>query len=543
MKLLEAIQAWESTLTPEYVRTSPEYLRQMETATFQTTARVLAVLFPPDRDTLQKCVRIANQYKTPIYPIAQGMNYGYGSRVPVCEQSVIIDLSRMNRILDFDPIQGVLTVEPGVTFQQAMEFLRAQGTTFTLAGTGAPPKASLIGNSIERGIGKGLGSNRIDHICNFEVVLPTGESFSTGLGRFDNAKGKALTKWGPGPFFDGIFTQSNFGILTRMSFWLTPVPEHFQTFIFTVQNEEKLPLIINALHGLKQKEILRSSATLFNSYRTLGFLGKFPWDLHAGNTTLPEELALRALKRYTISAYWYGDGALYSNSRAQARAERKLVKKALKGLVSNLTFFYEPKVTVLTLVSNVFNKISKHRQLPSLDLFFKKSPYAGHLVPAVVTLGSTYFRMKSERPSFDKMEPNQDQCGTYWIGPIVPFDGGSIEMAVKLIKAVITRHGLEPAMTLQLVSARQIDVIVSISFDRTIPGEDQRAKECHDELLQELSDHGLYPYRLGIQSQAVLPAPDDDYCFFIEKIKKALDPNDILAPGRYDFRSHWGNRN
>lgn len=540
MNFSNAINSWKSVLTDDYVLTSPEYLKQVETATFETRAKVHAVILPQNVEDLKQCLIIANKYKTPVYPVSQGMNYGYGSKVPNCDQSVILDLSRMNRILGFDQTQGVLTVEAGVTFQQAFQFLGQQGTNFTLAGTGAPPTASLIGNSIERGIGKGLGCNRIDHICNFEVVLPSGKSFTTGLGRFENSKGKGLTKWGPGPYFDGMFTQSNFGIITKMSFWLTPIPKHFQTFIYCVKDEKKLPFIVKALHELKQKDIIRSSTTLFNSHRILGFLGKYPWDLHDGKTTLPDHLALKALSRYMpVAAYWYGDGALYSNSSAQARAERKLVKKALKGLVNNLTFFYEPKVSVLIFFTQLLRKIFRNKRFPSIDLYFKKSLYAGHLIPTEVTLGSTYVRMKSPLPSPERMNPNTDNCGTYWMGPIVPFDGANIEMATAIIKEVISKYGYEPAMTLQMITSRQIDIIVSISFDRTIPGEDSKAKKCHDELLKNLLDKGFYPYRLGTQSQSLLPVPDDDYGHLIEKIKKALDPNDILAPGRYDFRSSW----
>jgi 4-cresol dehydrogenase (hydroxylating) len=171
-----------------------------------------------------------------------------------------------------------------------------------------------------------------------------------------------------------------------------------------------------------------------------------------------------------------------------------------------------------------------------LDLFFKKSLYTGHLIPKEITLGSTYFRMKSARPSPEKMDPCLDNCGIYWMGPIVPFDGVNVEAAISIIKETITQYGFEPAMTLQMITSRQIDIIVSIAFDRTILGEDKKAKACHDELLRKLIVEGFYPYRLGIQSQSLLPSPDDDYCFLIEKIKKALDPNDILAPGRYDSR-------
>ena len=54
------------------------------------------------------------------------------------------------------------------------------------------------------------------------------------------------------------------------------------------------------------------------------------------------------------------------------------------------------------------------------------------------------------------------------------------------------------------------------------------AMQCHDELQAALLTEGFYPYRLGIQSMdAVAPSP------LLERIKAALDPKRILAPGRY----------
>jgi 4-cresol dehydrogenase (hydroxylating) len=50
---------------------------------------------------------------------------------------------------------------------------------------------------------------------------------------------------------------------------------------------------------------------------------------------------------------------------------------------------------------------------------------------------------------------------------------------------------------------------------------------------------GYLPYRLGIQSMNSLPPAQDDYGKLISTLKHGLDPNNILAPGRYDFRSDW----
>ena len=78
------------------------------------------------------------------------------------------------------------------------------------------------------------------------------------------------------------------------------------------------------------------------------------------------------------------------------------------------------------------------------------------------------------------------------------------------------------------LSSRTVRFFVSILYDRGTENADQNAMQCHDELQAALLTEGFYPYRLGIQSMdAVAPSP------LLERIKAALDPKRILAPGRY----------
>src|ERR1051326_6703174 len=62
-----------------------------ETATFATTNRIPAILRPASREQLQECILIANRFCVPVYPVSSGKNWGYGSRVPAADASVLID--------------------------------------------------------------------------------------------------------------------------------------------------------------------------------------------------------------------------------------------------------------------------------------------------------------------------------------------------------------------------------------------------------------------------------------------------------------------
>ena len=89
---------------------------------------------------------------------------------------------------------------------------------------------------------------------------------------------------------------------------------------------------------------------------------------------------------------------------------------------------------------------------------------------------------------------------------------------------------------------RVVYLVPLIVYDRDVPGEDARAMACHDELLRRTGELGFLPYRLGVQSMNAPPAPRDDYSAVLERLKRALDPDDVLAPGRYDFRETWKGR-
>ena len=123
-----------------------------------------------------------------------------------------------------------MTVEAGVTFNQLHAYLSEQNSGLFMSVTGSSGTASLIGNLVERGIGRGPYGDRFAHVCALEVVLPTGETVRTGFDRFDHAKSNRLHRWGVGPYVDGLFTQSSLGIVTRATIWLLPLPQHFQTF-------------------------------------------------------------------------------------------------------------------------------------------------------------------------------------------------------------------------------------------------------------------------------------------------------------------------
>jgi 4-cresol dehydrogenase (hydroxylating) flavoprotein subunit len=233
--LADAVAKWSAILGPRGITTEHAFLQAAQRATFVVDHRIPAAIFPSTTDEVRQCLLVATEHKVPIYPVSGGKNWGYGSRVPAQTDCVLVDLSRMAAIVDYDDTLGYVVLEPGVSFAQLAAFLNSRKSSFFCATPGTSPDASVVGNVLERGIALGPQAERAAHVCNLEVVLPSGEILRSGLGHFANALAANCWRWSIGPQFDGLFSQSNLGIVTRMTIWLTKKPKAFQTFSFTLE--------------------------------------------------------------------------------------------------------------------------------------------------------------------------------------------------------------------------------------------------------------------------------------------------------------------
>jgi len=529
--LERAVQEWADAIGAENViRDGPE-IRSAENATFRSDREVTAILRPASREQVQACVRIAAATRIPLYPVSGGKNWGYGSRLPAADGCAILDLRRLNRIVDFSEELAYVTVEPGVTQGELLAFLKERRSNLWIDATGASPEASVLGNTVERGFGHTPYSDHFAHACGLEIVLPSGEVIDTGFARFTNAKAAPLYNYGFGPAIDGLFSQSGFGIVTRMTVWLMPRPEYFQAFFFTAEQHEDLAAIVEALRPLRLDGTLRSAVHIGNDYKVLSGLRQYPWEETGGQTPLAPEMLAPFRKKLNFGA-WSASGALYG-TRIQVAEARRRLRGALRGRASRLKFLDDRMLRLASTVARPFQWITGWDLTRTLDLV---KPLIGlqQGIPTDQPLKSCYWRKR--RPAAQKMDPDADRCGLLWFAPVLPTRGEDALRAADIAREVVLRHGFEPALSLTLLTERAIGCVISIGYDRDVPGEDDRALACHDELVERFADEGYYPYRLGIQSMHLMrrPTPYND---FLQSVRETLDPAGILAPGRYDPRA------
>lgn len=515
--LLEALRA---AVGDAHVVTDPAELERAAIATFTTSQRITAIVRPASRAEVQACVRVAREHGAPLYAVSRGKNWGLGSRVPP-RDAVLVELARMNHIVAFDEEMAWVTVEPGVDFGQLYDFLRDRGSRLFANTTGASPRASVLGNALERGDGTGPYGDRAAHVCALEVVLPTGECVRTGFGRFDETPLAPLHRWGVGPSLDGLFTQSNLGIVTQMTLWLSPLARSLSAVHFSIKDPARLAALVDALRGLRLDGTLRSVVGIWNDYRVLSTRQQYPWELTGGTTPL-SRAQLDTMRDAWGGATWFGLTALYAPTPEIGAAERAHVERTLAPLVDYLS------------VEDRSGEPAAGNELFSEDdpafMFLQGIPHQG-------SLKSVYWRKRMPVP--DDPDPERDGCGVVWACPALPFRGTDAAAAARIVEPLMLEHGFEPLVAMVAQSERVIYLVPLVIYDRSIAGEDARALACHDALVASLSAQGYLPYRLGIQSMQAVPAPNDDSGALIERLKRALDPDDVLAPGRYDFRERW----
>jgi len=487
------------------------------------------ILRPESVEQTQKCLRIANQCGTPLYPVSRGYNWGLGSKVPVETECSLLDLSRMNRILEFDDELGYLVVEPGVSFTQAAEFLQKHNAKHFLSVIGGPPDASIIGNLVDRGDGLGPLGNRAEHVCSLEVVLGSGEIVKTGFSRFPNSNVSHIHRLGVGPSLDGLFTQSSLGIVTKATIWLNPTPANFQAFFFCLKNLSQFGEVVPRIRELQQQHItLPSSSFLWSAVKAVAVLGQHP-SPESGEFDVDE--MLRRVSPGMAGAAWVGGGALYAASSRMAAEQRRLVKRALSNACFKLTFLDSRRYRLAKIANRIKMAFGGKPLVDPvvLDAMFAKPTYLGY--PTRRSLRSLYWRKQIPVP--EKIDPHQDRCGLLWVCHIVPYTSEAMTVAARAAEEIVLEYGFEPNVNFALMSERSSNMAVQIIWDRDRPDDDEQALACHRQLEDRLNDLGFTSSRLVINSMAALPDSDSATNTLYGSLKTLCDPNSILAPGRY----------
>ena len=530
---VSAIESWARELGPEAVISDFQSLENYSRSTCASKRSLVAVLKPISLEQVQQIVAVANEYKIHLYPISGGKQWGMGSRLPVQDGAAVVDLSGMNRIIEVNAQFHYAVVEPGVTQRQLLDYIKENDLPLMLNVTGSTSDTSLIGNAMDRGVG--YFDSRAHGISNMEIVLGNGRTIQTGFGHYSNAQTKNLYQHGIGPSLDGLFPQGNFGIVTSACIDLMPLPEEQMAAIVKIDDEKKLPLLIDALVKLRTRDIYTTIAHVGNRERSYITLAPLIYEqlVKAGESE-SESTRHKAVQMLEDGGFGPWSAAIgVLGTKEQLRLAKKEIKKAVSGFSSTL-FLNDALVENAKSFLTAFSFIPACRkQLIMLNAIepvygFTRGEATDKSLRAVYWAAGDFQRL--EEPN-----PDHSDSGVMFCLPIIPAFGKTVFEVVTDTRETFAKFGFEAAITVNLMDTKAMEGVVSLAFDRRDAEQTKKAQQCIQAMESRYVEQGYPPYRVGINSMDQVVHKQDPYWQTIRDLKKALDPNNIMAPGRYNL--------
>ena len=473
-----------------------------------------AAVAPSKPEEVQQVVRIANKYKIPLYPISTGRNLTYGGSAPTMRGSMVVDLKRMNRIIEVDDKRNFALVEPGVSYFDLYSHIKEHKLKVMLD-VPDPGWGSPVGNSLDHGVGYGPAQYR-DHFgthCGMEIVTAEGDIVRTGMGAVPNSDSWQDFRYGAGPTIDYLFAQSNFGIVTKMGFWLMPLPETHLTGTVTAPRYQDLEPLIQEV-----------------SYQEdLGLIGMPRYGSPIGGGMMaPPSPALAALMQngwpsvdalenfvrsqnkpaWSVTLQFYGPE---ESVRAGWQAAKRRFAKAIPG-----AGFEDGQLTALPIPpeKEATQSDKPGFGIPSLEIF-----------------------VIATRTPFNAANPPDGHADFF---AMIPRKASAVWESARVMHDTYKEMGVPPLanpFSTPINYYSRCLIMATLVPTYRDAAKNARSRELFAKILDRCAERGWASYRTSPAFQDRLVSK---YSFnngallrFQEKLKDGIDPNGIIAPGRY----------
>lgn len=296
-----ALTAIEAALGAGAVDRSPAVLARYATP----LAIPAGVVLPANEAQLAVALSAATGAGGVLQPVCNG---AHGLEKTGLDKVIVLDLQRMNQVLEVNEELAYCLVEPGVTFRELDAYIKSKNIKLWVDFPGNPD-ASVAASFVERSAGYTPYSDHSLMQCGLEVMLADGRLVRTGMGAMPKSTCWQLFKFGYGPWVDGLFSQSDFAVPTKVGTWLMPEPPAFKTFMVTVESEDGLAPLLDVLGPLKLNMVVANGVAVSNALHEAALLGKKRSD-YAGQGPMAASAVEAAGKELGLG-YWNLYGSLY----------------------------------------------------------------------------------------------------------------------------------------------------------------------------------------------------------------------------------------
>lgn len=450
---------------------------------------------PASVEEVQAVLKVANKYKLPLWTVSTGKNMGYGCATPASSGQMILDLKRMNRIIAIDPDLGTALVEPGVTYQDLHDYLTEHDLPYWLDVPTVGPIVSPLGNTLERGVGYTPYGDHFFMQCGMEVVLADGTIVRTGMGSVKNSTTWQAFKWGYGPYVDGIFTQSNFGVVTKLGFWLMPKPPAFKPFMVRHGEMADVAKIVDAMRPFRMSNLIPNVVLMMGAAYQLAMFHRREevWDKPE---SVPDAV-IRDFAKAKGLGMWNTYFALYGTDEIIAAVE-PIVRRAFEASGGEV-------LTEREMGGNLW--FEHHKNLMSGKLTLEEK-------------GIMRWR----------------GGGMCCFAPVAPAKGEETSQQTDLAQQILGKYGLDYSVA-YAIGGRELHHLIFILYDKSNPDEEKKADDCIREMITRFGERGWASYRTGVNTMDLVAQQYGEANRDLNaRIKAALDPNHILSPGKQGIR-------
>ncbi len=363
------------------------------------------------------------------------------------DQQVIVDLREMNKIVEVNETLAYAVIQPGVTQGQLAQYLREKNLAVWLDVTGAGHDSSVMGNTLDRGFGHSPYGDHCGNSCAMKIVLGDGRVLQTGLSHYKNAQATHTYPYGVGPSLDGLFAQSNYGIVTELTIWLMPRPEAFTAFFIMAPRDDDLQPLVDRLAKLRRMNVLQSTIHIANDWRVLVSRTRCPKENLENGTAVSEAVRLQLRKDFGLGA-WNMAGALYG-PRQVVRASKRVVAQQMRPY--RVRFIDQRRLQWARTLQKMLpgTRIAKFLKEALANI----EPTLGLMrgQPSNEPLRGVAWRVRGELPEMPA-DPRDMNAGLIWVSPVLPATGQAARQVMDIMEPIYRKHGFEPMVTFTLIN-------------------------------------------------------------------------------------------
>ncbi len=216
------------------------------------------VVMPKTTEEVQKIVKLANEKKIPIVPVGGSLSLS-GLVIPH-RGGIVLDLKRMDRVLEVNEKSRYIVVEAGITQGKLKAYLEKHHPGLRHSIPDAPPSATVVGNIVIHGQGRltqqyGFNSGMVTGL---EVVLPTGEVCKIG----SCSVSPYWFSLAPLPDLAGLFLGwfGTTGVITKLGLRLYPKKKIRDIELFVVEDPNLVPDVIHRVTHTEMAEDIFTGA-------------------------------------------------------------------------------------------------------------------------------------------------------------------------------------------------------------------------------------------------------------------------------------------